>query len=230
MKYSIGIRVLSVVAGAVSFSFVSSSDESKPLPNVLVIGDSISIGYMAPLKELLKDKANAVHNEGNAAYSGNGLDKLDSWLGDTKWAVIHFNFGLHDLKYIDDQGKNAATRETGHIQVPLDKYRENLEAIVQRLEKTGARLVFATTTPFPKDVKGAVRDIDDVAKYNEAALEVMKKHKVEIDDLHAFILPLLEKLQEPQDVHFSKEGYEALAGEVAVHVGKALPVGAPAKP
>jgi lysophospholipase L1-like esterase len=229
MKHTFEVRILLLVAGTVLISNVALSDETKALPNVLIIGDSISIGYMEPLKELLKDKANAIHNEGNAAHTGKGRQELDKWLGDTKWDVIHFNFGLHDLKYVDEQGKNATSREMGHIQVPVEKYRENLEAIVLRLEKTGARLIFATTTPFPKDVKGAIRDIANVAVYNKAALDVMKEHKVEIDDLHAFVLPQLEKLQHPRDVHFTKDGSKALAEHVAQHIATALKITAPAK-
>jgi hypothetical protein len=61
------------------------------LPNVLIIGDSISIGYFPVVKELLEGKAVVVHNPGNAQHTRFGLEKLDEWLGQTKWDVIHFN-------------------------------------------------------------------------------------------------------------------------------------------
>lgn len=217
-----------LIATVVATSFVFSAETAHqpqtppPLPNVLIIGDSISIGYMTPLEELLKDKAHVVHNEGNAAHSGNGLAKLDEWLGDTKWDVIHFNHGLHDLKYLDAEGKSARTKEGAHIQVPVEKYKENMEAIVQRLKKTGAKLIFATTTPYPDKVEGPLREKGDAERYNAAALEVMKHNDIEIDDLYTFILPRLAELQMPNNVHFTEKGSDVLAEEVAKHIEAAL--------
>ena len=114
----------------------NAKDAASDLPRVLIIGDSISIGYMDPLVEILKGKAVVDHNEGNAQHSGYGLENLDAWLGTTHWDVIHFNFGLHDLKYVDDSGKNVKSKEAGHLQVSVVQYRKNLERIVKRLKKT----------------------------------------------------------------------------------------------
>lgn len=177
---------------------------------------------MKPLEELLKGKAKVVHNEGNATHSGNGLAKLDEWLGDTKWDVIHFNHGLHDLKYLDAEGKSARTKEGAHIQVPVEKYKENMEAIVARLKKTGAKLIFATTTPYPDEVEGPLREKGDAERYNAVALEIMQRENIAIDDLYTFIAPRLAELQLPKNVHFSAKGYEVLAGEVAKHIEAAL--------
>jgi acyl-CoA thioesterase-1 len=82
-------------------------DDVAGLPRVLILGDSISIGYQAPLREALKGKANVHRPATNCGPTTRGVQGIDEWLGDGKWDVIHFNFGLHDLKYIDDQGKNA---------------------------------------------------------------------------------------------------------------------------
>lgn len=213
-----------LLTGIVLFTSSARADETEKtsLPNVLIIGDSISIGYMKPLVKLLEGKANVVHNEGNAAHTSNGLEKLDAWLGDTKWDVIHFNHGLHDLKYVDDNGENVSSKEDGHIQVPVDRYKENLEKIVERLRKTGAKLIFATTTPFPPKTDNPPRDMADCGRYNAAALEVMKRNNVAIDDLYSFALPRLADTQRPNNVHFTKEGSKVLAGEVAKHIEAAL--------
>lgn len=202
--------------------------ETKHLTQVLIIGDSISVGYTAPLQEILKDTAIVTHNPGNAQHSAFGLENLDSWLGDTKWDVIHFNHGLHDLKYVDSNGKSSRTKENAHVQIPLDEYRENMEGIVARLKKTGAALIFATTTPFPESVN-PFRIPADVEKYNAVALEVMKNHGVAVNDLCTFVLPQLTSLQRPKNVHFTEEGSKALAQEVAKHILRAIgQEGAPA--
>jgi len=175
----------------------------RGLPKVLIIGDSISIGYFKPLQELLKGKAVVEHNAGNAAHTANGLAHLDEWLGDTRWDVIHFNHGLHDLKYIDENGRNVDA-EQGHQQIPIDQYENNLDEIVRRLQKTGARLIFATTTPVPDGT--GFRVMGDSKKYNEVAVGVMNKYGVPVDDLYSFAMPQLDKIQRPRNVHFTEEG------------------------
>jgi acyl-CoA thioesterase-1 len=189
------------------------------LPQALIIGDSISIGYFKPLQEQLKDIAVVTHNEGNAQHTAYGLKKLDEWLGDTQWDVIHFNFGLHDLKYVDARGKNTSV-ETGKHQIPIDQYEQNLDQIVTRLKKTDEKLIFATTTPVPDGT--GFRAKGDAAIYNHAALKVMEKHGTQIDDLYSFALPQLKEIQRDQNVHFTPKGSEQLAEQVAKSIVKAL--------
>jgi lysophospholipase L1-like esterase len=195
--------------------------DNRELPKVLIIGDSISIGYTKPVMVILKGKIKVIHNKGNAQHSKNGLAKLEGWLGKTKWDVIHFNHGLHDLKYLKKNGKSSNTKTNAHMQIPLEEYRKNMEAIVVRLKKTGAKLIFATTTPYPKGVK-PLRVPEDASKYNEVAIKIMKEHKVKINDLYSFALPQLKKLQRPANVHFTKKGSKALGEEVAKYILEAL--------
>jgi len=196
--------------------------ETSDLPDVLIIGDSISIGYTKPLKALLQGKATVIHSPGNAQHSAYGLANLDAWLGDTPWVVIHFNHGLHDLKYVDAQGKNVASKNEGHIQIPLDQYKNNMEAIVARLKQTGAKLIFATTTPYPEKPSGPLREVGDAEKYNAVALDIMKKNDIAVNDLCSFIGPRLGTLQRPKNVHFTEEGSSVLAQEVANKVLEAI--------
>ena len=75
------------------------------LPKVLIIGDSISIGYTESVAKLLADKADVVRPKDskgdiiNCGSSAMNVAGLDQWLGDTKWDVIHFNCGLWDVCY-----------------------------------------------------------------------------------------------------------------------------------
>ena len=76
--------------------------QENEFPNILLLGDSISIGYTPFVQQMLKGKANVVRpmqKDGkrpeNCAYAANGVTRIEAWLGDTKWDVIHFNFGLH---------------------------------------------------------------------------------------------------------------------------------------
>ena len=181
------------------------------LPRVLLIGDSISIGYTEPVRFELTNKANVHRIPENGASTLTGVKNLDQWLGTSKWDVIHFNFGLHDLRL--DDGKH---------QVPLADYETNLRTIVQRLQKTGARLIWATTTPVPDAEVKPPRRSADVIAYNAAAARLMTESGIAIDDLYALVKPRLGELQLPANVHYTLPGYNVLGHQVAESVLRAL--------
>jgi lysophospholipase L1-like esterase len=179
--------------------------DTPGLPRVLLIGDSISMGYAVPVRKLLSGKANVHRIPGNGGPSSNGVFLIEGWLGKDKWDVIHFNFGLHDLKRLDD----------GKQQVPIESYERYLRLIVQRLKKTGALLIWASTTPVPEGKLSPPRVPADVTAYNTAAARVMNENGVAINDLYGFALPLLTEIQRPVNVHFTDSGSERLGKQVA---------------
>jgi hypothetical protein len=189
------------------------------LPRVLIIGDSISIGYQVPLREALAGKANVHRPATNCGPTTRGVEQIEQWLGDGKWDLIHFNFGLHDVYHYDDDGKRTDA-DKGHCQVIAANYEKNLEMLVTRMKKTGAKLIFATTTPVPNGSPGRVKG--EEVTYNDIALRVMQRHGVAIDDLYGFALPRLTDIQLPQNVHFKPEGSKVLAEHVAASILKSL--------
>lgn len=193
------------------------------LPRVLLIGDSISIGYTVPVRERLKGKANVHRIPVNGGPTTNGLKNLDSWLGAGKWDVIHFNWGLHDLKYMGPNGENLADPQapTSRQQVPPAEYERNLRTLVERLQRTGAKLIWRNTTPIP--VNSAGRVVADAAKYNEIAARVMKSARIEIEDLYSHSLQAPAGYQRTADVHYTPEGYAYLADHVARTIEARLP-------
>jgi lysophospholipase L1-like esterase len=215
-----GAQVMArVIYQALTGKKLTGAKHVSTLPQVMIIGDSISIGYFKPTQQLLQGKADVYHNPGNAQHTAHGLKNLNAWLAGSHWDVIHFNHGLHDLKYVNDRGKNVPVAQ-GHPQIPLDQYEKNLEELVKRLKKTGAKLIFATTTPVPEGT--GIRVKGDAQKYNEVALKVMKKHHVTVNDLYAYALPRLAEIQRPQNVHFHPEGSKRLAEQVAQSIIKKL--------
>ncbi len=184
--------------------------DDPALPRVLLIGDSISIGYTVATRKALAGKANLHRPPANCGPTIRGLEGIDKWLGDGRWDVIHFNWGLHDLRKSD-----------GKHQVPIDDYEKNLGQLVERLEKTGATLIWCNTTPVPEGCAPPRTDEDAVA-YNAVAKKIMEEKDIAIDDLYAFALPKLEKIQRPANVHFTPEGSKVLAEQVAESVVDAL--------
>ena len=186
--------------------------DEPALPRVLLIGDSISIGYTVPVRKALAGKANVHRIPENGADTVNGLKKIDSWLGDSHWDVIHCNWGLHDLKVTPEGGR----------QVPIEVYEKNLTALVDRLKTTGAQLIWATTTPVPEGKQNPPRDPLDLPRYNAAARRVMESRSIAIDDLYAAVLPRLAEIQLPVNVHFNNAGWALLGSKVAAAIEATL--------
>ncbi len=71
--------------------------DDPSLPRILIIGDSISRGYTLPVRKALAGKVNVHRAPANCGPTATGLKKLDVWLGNGKWDLITWNFGIHDL-------------------------------------------------------------------------------------------------------------------------------------
>ena len=173
--------------------------DNPKLPRVLLIGDSVSRGYTQPTRVTLAGKANVHRAPANCGPTASGLKNLDVWLGAGKWDVIHFNFGIHD-------------RAT-----PAADYVKRLEEIVVRLEKTGAKLIWASTTPIP-DNPAQKQTAQSVVDKNALAAEVMAKHGIPTDDLFGAMTPRLKEFQPPLDVHYTGAGYDFLGAKVGESV------------
>src|SRR4051794_2444803 len=183
---------------------------AQDLPRVLIIGDSISIGYTPFVEKQLAGKAVVQHNPANAGTSGNGVFMMDNWLDakQGKWNVIHFNFGLHDLKRMSDGGH----------QVEPEQYERYLRLFIAGLRKTEAKLIWATTTPVPEGKVNPPRIPADVPLYNAIALKVMKESGIPVNDLYTLALSHTAEWQLRVNVHYKPEGYEGLAKQVAAAI------------
>lgn len=175
------------------------------LPRVLLIGDSISIGYTLPVRQDLAGVANVHRPPTNCGDTNKGLSDLDQWLGTEKWDVIHFNWGLHDLKYISDK-QNVSQAD----------YEKHLRALVEKLKLTGATLIWASTTPVAQGDTSAFRRVPaDVPVYNAIAAKVMQENGIQIDDLYSLILPQEAQIQIPRNVHYKPAGSKIIGKQVA---------------
>ena len=193
------------------------------LPDVLIIGDSISIGYMQPVVAALRGKANVARPNTNCGNTKRGLEQIEDWLGDESWSVIHFNWGLHDLCYRNPESTVQGKRDklNGVQDVEIHDYRRNLETLVNRLRQRGAALIFATTTYVPEGEAG--RFTGDEVKYNEIAAAVMEANDIPLNDLHALSASFEPELfTEPGNVHYTPEGSARLGAQVAATIEAAL--------
>tara|TARA_B100001121_G_scaffold245675_1_gene220590 strand:- start:417 stop:1388 length:972 start_codon:yes stop_codon:yes gene_type:complete len=208
------------------------------IPRVLIIGDSVSIGYTRFLQKLLNDdehvqvlrimkppwsdpikesRLNRSQEPMNAQDTEYGIEKIEFWLsqfGGIKWDLIYFNFGLHDIKHVDIDGVSFLGRELGGEKLvhPLD-YQENLKILTERLKQSTKQLVWNNITPIP--VGSRARYNEDAVNYNRIASIVMGENDIPTLDLYNPSFNNMSDWMLEENVHFKDEGYKALAEIIA---------------
>lgn len=180
------------------------------LPLVVLIGDSIRMGYQDQVVNQLAGRAEVWVPKENGGDSRNVLAHLDQWVFSRQPDLVHVNCGLHDLK----RAFGAAS------EVSLAEYEGNVRQILQRLQRElNGAVVWATTTPVDENWhhqnKGFDRLEADVEAYNAAARAVAEDIGVPIDDLFAVVEREGKARLLTQDgVHFTEEGSQLLGRAV----------------
>lgn len=190
-----------------------------PKPRVLLLGDSIRLGYAPVVAKLLTEQALVISPKANGGDTTMLLQQLDALLQEHQPDIIVFNCGLHDLK---------KSKATGKHQVPVNDYANHLRTLVARLRQQTPWVLFATSTPI-LDERHAARKASfdrfaaDVQKYNEQAVSIMKELKVPIVDLHAVVMAEGPEQMLSQDgTHYTAKGYDRLAKAVVDALQKPL--------
>ncbi|MEX0777464.1 MAG: GDSL-type esterase/lipase family protein [Phycisphaeraceae bacterium] len=183
--------------------------------NVILIGDSIRMGYQPVVTELLSGSATVWGPSDNCFTTRHTLERLDEWVIQRRPVVVHWNNGLHDL------AKDPPQRDQSRVS--LDEYVTNLRKMLKRMRDAGAVVIWATITPVNQDNhqrnKPFVRLEADVSFYNSAALALMREEKVPVDDLHDVITQAgRDELLLEDGVHYTPEGYRLLGQAVAAAI------------
>lgn len=195
------------------------------LPNVLLIGDSISVGYTVEVRRSLSGKADVFRIPTNGRDTSYGVAHLNEWLANPKirWDVIHFNWGLWDICYRNKDAKTHGHRDKlhGSLTSSPEVYAKNLRRAVGLLKETGATLIWCNTTPVPENEAGRFQG--DEIRYNLIAETIMHESGIVVHDLHNHCLQMgQEYFDGPGNVHFTSQGYLLLGKKVAAEVQKWL--------
>jgi len=183
------------------------------LPRVLLIGDSITLGYSGHVKKLLAGKANVDVLATSKAIDDPAFLKETAYvLEGYTHAVVHFNNGLHGWHV-----SNAA-------------YAKCMAAYVKEVQRLApnAKLLWASTTPVPSKRKGAKLDKKrngTVLARNKAAGQVMEEMGIPINDIYGLMVGDLEQLTASKgNVHYGEKGKamqaQAVADAVTAQLGK----------
>jgi lysophospholipase L1-like esterase len=181
------------------------------MKSVILIGDSIRMGYAPTVTRRLDGQAHFWAPRENGGTSANVLAHLDEWVLSRSPDILHLNCGLHDLK----TEFGASTQN-----IPLDQYEANLRRIVERIAQRGTiQLIWASTTPVNEvwhhQNKPFDRSEDDVRAYNQAALGIVTAYGLPVNDLYQVMMDAGRDRYLTQDgVHFKPAGY-TLLGQAA---------------
>jgi lysophospholipase L1-like esterase len=230
---AIGFGVALSLSLALSASISDASDQpasgtgpGPALPRIVLVGDSIRLGYAPIVAKRLEGKAIVISPKANGGDSANVLRHLDEWVIREQPDIVHFNCGIHDTK---------KSKASARFQVPPEAYEANLREIVGRIRAgTKATVIFATTTPVLNDRAArartkAVYELLDASteQYNAIARKVMDELGVPVNDLRAAAgdADTRARRMGSDGIHFQPDGREALGDAVAAFLAKRLRAG-----
>ena len=93
--------------------------------------------------------------------------------------------------------------------------------ILRELKKSGAALIFATTTPVhdrKQFLNGPVppaHSNQDITEYNQSVLQAYKNENVRVNDLFSLMYPEKERYLSEDMIHPNEDGVQLLAKAVA---------------
>lgn len=152
-------------------------------PSVLLLGDSISLGYRDFVKYHLRGVMDVYYPPENGRMVAYTFRALYEWSRDLKWPsdmdFVYWNNGLWDVvRVFGDEP-----------QTPLPEYETTIRRTYNRLKYLfpKARIIFATTTPVVEeryDKKTFYRRNEDINRYNEVATRVVLESGGIVHNIH----------------------------------------------
>lgn len=188
------------------------------MKKILLLGDSIRIGYDKHVKHAFEDVAEVYYPEENCRFTTYLMRALNGYrkkLGITELDLIHWNVGLWD----------SLIRQDGKPLVPMEAYRENIDRLCNIFKAVfpGARMIFATSTPVQEALYGDFKRYNrDIEEYNAAAVAIVKCHGGEINDLYSLLKEAPSVYHSDATHYYTREGTELITNQVIASIENAL--------
>ena len=189
------------------------------MKNVLLVGDSICMGYNKAVKKTLEGKANVYFPADNcrfASYLLRYLHEYKALMEDGDVDVLHWNAELWDCLRLFEEEPHT----------PIDVYAYYIDRICMRIKKCfpNTKVIFATSTKVQSEKmpKGFKRYNEDIEKYNEVAVEIVKKYGFLVNDLYAVSATLPEEAHSDSVHYYTTIGTETFTNKVLSYIVPAL--------
>jgi len=158
------------------------------MKTVMLLGDSIRMCYQDEVIKNLGEGYQVFKPEENCRFARYTLNSLRYWFNQCPNPnVIHWNNGLWDTAVLYP--------EDGCF-TPVEEYIRDIKRILRELKKTGAKIIFATTTPVnPLKAQNpqSKHYNEDIINYNQYIVEMMRKENIIINDLHHLVYPKINE-------------------------------------
>lgn len=182
------------------------------MKRIMLIGDSIRMGYQEQVKALLGSSYEIWTPEENARFAKYTLNCLPEWLAAFPSPdLVHWNNGLWDTATV--------CAEDG-VFTPVDEYVRYLSIIARELLKNTPRVVFATTTPVQPDSANQVPE--RIPVYNAAAEALMREKGIPVNDLYHAVLPHIGTWICEDHIHLTDTGKAGCAAQIAAVIRKQM--------
>ena len=196
------------------------------LPRILVIGDSISMGYRGFITEYFRHKAYVDYWVGGAWLDPNSVQGENSKVK-TSWTGVLSN-GPYDVISWNSM--------TLHMWTPAQPGRclesnhaDNVSEVIEHIKKTspGSKLIWIRCTPYTTAVADGPSLVNEVkserlVKFNKITDEVMTKYGIPEIDLYALCEKNLDKASK-DGVHWNGDASKLMADEIIKEIEKSLP-------
>ena len=178
----------------------------KDLPRVLLIGDSITLGYQEKVRELLKGVCYVDYVATSYAIDTKMYNQLVStFMADSNYALIHFNHGLHG------------------IHLSKKSYKSRVNKLLSKTD-TDVKWILANSTIVYREGNKRLNGVwmKRVRERNAAMQELAEEKGCAIDDLYTVSVAIPKEYRNLDGTHYLAEGYEILAKAIAECIRKEL--------
>lgn len=181
------------------------------MKNILLIGDSIRAGYDKTIRKTLEGKANVYFPEDNCRFASYVLRYVHEYAALIETGapdIIHWNAGLWDCLRLFGEEPHT----------PVEVYAYYIDRICRRIKKLfpEAAVIFATSTQVQSELMADdfKRYNEEIERYNEAAVAVVKKHGFAVNDLYAVSASLPAQAHSDPVHYYTSMGTEAFTNQV----------------
>ena len=191
------------------------------MKKIVLLGDSIRLGYEKFIKDSLEGVAEVYSPENNCKFTLNLLRYLHGYVGPeglpSDADLVHWNAGLWDV--INMVGDDLPL-------TPPDAYAELIKRINKRIRWCfpKAKIVFATSTAVVEEgYTGTVRRFNkDIENYNKIALDALNGTDTVINDLYSITKDIPSECRSDMTHFNTEQGVKTLGGKVLAVICKEL--------
>ena len=179
---------------------------------IVLLGDSIRMGYEAYVKDALAQSAEVYYPNENCRFAEYVLRYAHEWKDAGKWGddvdLVHWNAGLWDVLELFGDGPLTSLSYYGEAIARIDR---RLRLLFPR-----ARMVFATSTNVRELAEGSkfARHNANIETYNAEALRVLANTDTVINDLYTLTASLPDDYRSDWVHFYTSMGTRAIGGQV----------------